>query len=115
VVPFIKPNNWRDNGYLNAWNAYRQMNGLELVNNIDFNIDPVFGHALENRQRIVTNKGEGIVVETAEVKKGDMPLIKMVAVMDYGHWNFMPTARIMWDFFSHYSRNQEDYSLIYTK
>jgi len=37
----------------------------------------------------------------------------MVAVMDYGHWNFMPTARIMWDFFMHYRRDPETKKLIY--
>ena len=26
------------------------------------------------------------------------------AVEDWGHWNYEPTAKLMWDFFSHYSR-----------
>ena len=113
VVPYIKPDNWKDNNYLNAWNAYEQMNGMEVVDRIDFSIDKVFGQPMRDRETIVTNKGDGITIETGVLYKGDMPLIKMVAVMDYGHWNFQPTARIMWDFFSHYRRDPETKKLIY--
>ena len=113
VVPYIKPDNWKDNNYLNAWNAYEQMNGMEVVREMDFSIDPVFAQKLQDRETIVTNKGDGIVVETGVLYKGDIPLIKMVAVMDYGHWNFQPTARIMWDFFKHYRRDPETKKLIY--
>jgi len=42
-----------------------------------------------------------------------MPLIRLVAVMDYGHWNFMPTAQVMWDFFKQFSRDPETKKLIY--
>ena len=113
VVPYIKPDNWKDNNYLNAWNAYEQMNGMETVREIDFSIDTVFGQPMRDRETIVTNKGDGITIETGVLYKGDVPMIKMVAVMDYGHWNFMPTARIMWDFFSHYRRDPETKKLIY--
>ena len=113
VVPYIKPDNWKGNNYLNAWNAYEQMNGMEVVDKIDFSIDKVFGQPMRDRETIVTNKGDGITIETGVLYKGDIPMIKMVAVMDYGHWNFMPTARIMWDFFSHYRRDPETKKLIY--
>ena len=113
VVPYIKPDNWKNNNYLNAWNAYEQMNGMEVVRDIDFSIDKVFGQPMRDRETIVTNKGDGITIETGVLYKADVPMIKMVAVMDYGHWNFMPTARIMWDFFSHYRRDPETKKLIY--
>jgi poly(3-hydroxybutyrate) depolymerase len=113
VVPYIRPDNWRNNGYLNAWNAYEQMNGMEVVREPDFSVDPVFARRLRDRETIVTNKGDGIVVETGQLYKGDIPLIRLVAVVDYGHWNFMPTARIMWDFFKHYRRDPETKKLIY--
>ena len=113
VVPYVKPEDWRGNNYLNAWNAYEQMNGMEVVRELDFSIDPVFGQSLRDRETIVTEKGDGIVVETGQLYKGDVPLIKIVAVMDYGHWNFQPTARIMWDFFKHYRRDPATRKLIY--
>lgn len=113
VVPYIRPDNWRDNNYLNAWNAYEQMNGMEVVRELDFSADPVFAQRLRDRETIVTEKGDGIVMETGQLYKGDIPLIKLVAVVDYGHWNFMPTARVMWDFFMHYRRDPETKRLIY--
>ena len=113
VVPYIKPDNWKDNNYLNAWNAYEQMNGMEVVREMDFSVDPVFAQRLRDRETIVTNKGDGIVIETGQMYKGNVPMIKLVAVMDYGHWNFQPTARVMWDFFKHYRRDPETKKLIY--
>jgi len=113
VVPYIRPDNWKDNNYLNAWNAYEQMNGMEVVREMDFSIDPVFAQKLQDRETIVTNKGDGIVIETGQLYKGDVPMIKLVAVMDYGHWNFQPTARVMWDFFKHYRRNPDTKKLEY--
>jgi poly(3-hydroxybutyrate) depolymerase len=115
VVPYIKPDNWKGNGYLNAWNAYQQMNGMEVVRELDFSVDPVFAQKLQDRETIVTNKGDGIVVETGQLYKGNVPLIKIVAVMDYGHWNFQPTARIMWDYFKQFRRDPETRKLIYNQ
>ena len=113
TVPYMTPENWKGNGYLNAWNAYEQMNGMEVNDQMDFTVDPVFGQQLQDRETIVTNKGEGITIETGQLYKGSVPMIKLVAVMDYGHWNFQPTARIMWDFFKQYRRDPETKQLIY--
>ena len=113
VVPYIKPDDWKNNNYLNAWNTYEQMNGMEVNDQMDFSVDPVFGQKLQDRETIVTNKGDGIVIETGQLYKGGVPLIKIVAVIDYGHWNFMPTARIMWDFFKQFRRDPETKRLIY--
>ncbi len=113
LVPFVQPDNFVGNGYLKAWNAYELMNGVPVVKDLDFGIDPVFGFALSNRQRIVTCKGDGIVVETGEVLKGNMPVVKIIAVMDYAHWNFKPTARMMWDYFIQFSRDPQTKKLVY--
>lgn len=113
VVPFIRPENWKGNGYLNAWNAYEQMNGMEVVNQLDFSVDPLFGQRLRDRETIKTNKGAGIEIETGQLYKGNVPLIKIVAVKDYGHWNFQPTAQIMWDYFKQFRRDPQTKRLIY--
>ena len=113
TVPYMTPDNWRGNSYLNAWNAYEQMNGMTVNDQMDFSIDPVFGQQLRDRQSIKTVKGEGIVIETGQLYKGEVPMIKMVAVINYGHWNFMPTAQIMWDFFKQFRRDPETKKLIY--
>ena len=113
VVPYIKPDRWRGNGYLAAWNAYEQMNGMEVVREMDFSIDPVFAQPVRDRETIRTVKGPGITIETGQLYKGDIPLIKLVAVIDYCHWNFVPTAQVMWDFFKMYRRDPETKKLIY--
>ena len=115
TVPYMTPDNWKGNSYLNAWNAYEQMNGMTVVRDMDFSVDPVFGQVLRDRESVKTAKGEGIVMETGQLYKGDVPLIRLVAVMDYGHWNFMPTARVMWDFFKHYRRDPETKKLVYSR
>ena len=113
VVPFIQPENYVGNGYLKAWNAYELMNGVPVVKDMDFGVDPVFGFALSNRQRIVTCKGDGIAVETGEVLKGNVPVVKIIAVVDYAHWNFKPTARMMWEYFIQFSRDTQTKKLVY--
>ena len=113
TVPYMTPDNWKGNSYLNAWNAYEQMNGMEVVDRMDFDRYPIFGQPLRDRETIRTHKGEGIVMETGQLYKGEVPLIKMVAVVNYGHWNFIPAARVAWEFFKHYSRDPETKKLIY--
>lgn len=113
TVPYMTPDNWKGNSYLNAWNAYEQMNGMPVVSEMDFAVDSVFGQKLQDRRTIVTNKGDGIVMETGQLYKGKVPMIRLVAVIGYGHWNFQPTARLMWDFFKHYRRDPVTKKLIY--
>ena len=113
VVPFYTPDNYKGNNYLNAWNTYQQMNGMEVMTDLDFAIDPLFGLELSDRQTVVTRKGEGITMETGCFYKGEKPLIKVVAVVDYGHWNFMPAAQVMWDYFKRFSRDPQTKKLIY--
>ena len=113
VVPFYTPENYKGNSYLNAWNTYQQLNGMEVTPELDFSVDPLFGLELADRQTIVTNKGEGIKVETGYMYKDDVPLINIIAVVDYGHWNFMPAAQMMWDYFKMFSRDPQTKKLIY--
>lgn len=113
TVPYFTPDNYKDNSYLNAWNTYQQMNGMAVVKDLNFEVDPVFGFELKDRHVIKTNKGEGIRMEIGQQYKGEKPLICIVAVMDYGHWNFMPTAQVMWDYFKQFSRDPQTKKLIY--
>ena len=113
VVPFYTPQNYKGNSFLNAWNTYQQMNGMEVTTELDFSKDPLFGLELADRETITTNKGEGIKMETGLFYKDEKPLIKVVAVVDYGHWNFMPAAQIMWDYFKMFSRDPQTKKLIY--
>ena len=89
------------------------MNGMEVIRDLDFSVDPLFGMRLRDRQTITTDKGAGIQIETGQLYKGNVPLIKIVAVKDYGHWNFQPTAQIMGDYFKQFRRDPETKKLIY--
>lgn len=115
VVPFFTKDNYKGNSFLNAWNTYEQLNGMEVISDLDFSVDPLFGFRLQDRKTITTHKGAGIQMETGQIYKDGVPLIKIVAVKDYGHWNFKPTAQIMWDYFKQFSRDPKTLKLIYTK
>lgn len=114
VVRFLKPDNWRGNSILNAWNIYQTMDGLEVTPDLDFSKDATFGLTLQDRKQIVTNKN-GITIEFGQLYKGNVPMIRMVAIDHYCHWNFKPTARLMWDFYKHFSRDPETKELHYTE
>lgn len=111
VVPFVNKDNWQENAFFNAWKVYQIMNGMSVVDSPDFSKDATFGMALENRETVQTNKG--ISMETGVLSKNGVPLIKVVAVNDYGHWNFKPAAKMMWDYFKQFSRDTKTKRLIY--
>ena len=113
VVPFYTPDDYKGNSYVNAWNTYQQLNGIDVTSELDFSSDTLLGLNLANRKTIVTNKGNGIKAVTGYFYKGEKPLIKIVAVVDYGHWNFMPGAQMMWDYFKMFSRDPQTKKLIY--
>lgn len=113
VVPWITPENWETNAFFSAWQGYQTLNGMEVSRTADFSIDPSFGIELEGRETIQTDKRSSM--ETGVLLKDGKPLIKVVAVNDYGHWNFKPASRMMWDFFTHFSRDPVTKKLIYTE
>jgi poly(3-hydroxybutyrate) depolymerase len=115
VVKFLRPDNWQDNSYLNAWRIYQTINGMEVTDSLDFNTDATFGLQLQDRRQIQTNKGEGITMEFGQLYKDHKPLIRLIAINHYAHWNFKPAARLIWDFFRHFSRDMETKKLVYTE
>ena len=115
VVRSLRPDNWQDNAYLNTWRIYQTINGMEVTGDLDFGVDATFGFTLQDRQQILTNKGEGITMEYGQLYKGDKPLIRLVAINKYAHWNFKPAARVIWDFFRHFSRDMKTKKLMYTE
>ena len=113
VVPFYTPDDYKGNSYVNAWNTYQQLNGIEVTKELDFSSDTLLGLNLADAQTVTTHKGDGIQVHSGYFYKGEKPLIKIVAVVDYGHWNYIPGAQMMWDFFKLFSRDPQTRKLIY--
>lgn len=106
VVVFPKPGAYEKSSIYNAWKVYQTLNGLPVIDKLDFNVDKTFGMKLENRQHIDTNKN--ISMEVGELRNAaGIPLIKCIAVNNYGHWNFKPTAQLMWDYYKQFRRNQQ--------
>ena len=113
VIRYPRSNDWKDSNIVNAWKIYETMNGMDVVEEYDFVKDPALGQELRDRETIKTNKGEGITMEVGNLYKGDVPLMRLVAVNHYGHWNFQPAAQLMWDHFKHFSRDWQTKKLIY--
>ena len=115
VIRFFTSDNWRGNPYLNVWQIYQTINGMEVVENLDFNVDKTFGFQLQDRQQIHTGKSEDITMELGQLYKNGKPMIRLIVINNYGHWNFKPAARLMWDFFRHFSRDTQTKKLNYNE
>ena len=110
TIGFPTKENYKGNPYYNALNLYSTLNGMSEVI-VDFDEEPVLGIKLENRETVTTNKH--ITLESGDLCKGGIPLIRFTAIVNYGHWNFRPMAQRMWEFFSHYRRDPETGKLYY--
>ena len=110
-LPFPKQDNYENTALFNAIQIYEALDGLDVTDKADFSVYPIFGLELQSRKSTPTNKG--YTVESGYLYKGNIPLIKINAIPNFGHWNFKPDAKMMWDFFKHFSRNQETRELVY--
>lgn len=112
AVPFNDPALPNGRMITDAWRLYQRLNGLIVSGPTDLERYPVFGLPLENERRIETTKGHAMHIGDLSDPEG-RPLIRIVAVEDFGHWNFVPGARQMWDFFKLWSRDPETGASIY--
>ena len=114
AVIFPKPDTWERSTLTYAWKMYQTLNNLPVLEKLDFNVDSTFGMALKNRQHLETNKH--ISLETGELQNAaGVPLIKVIAVNQFGHWNFKPTARLMWNYYKQFRRDQQTGKLVVEK
>lgn len=98
--PVLPP---EESSIFQAWRLYRFLNGADDLQTFDVQADAVFGQQLEKRRRQTIKAYD---VESGEVIVDGIPLMKLIAVMDYGHWNFAPGASMMWEFFKQFSRDR---------
>jgi len=111
AVVFPSANGAEPNAIHLAWQAYQKLNNLPVAKTLDFSVDQNFGMKLENRRHVNTNKN--ISYEIGDLTKNGTPLMRIIVVNGYGHWNFQPGAELMWDFFKKFSRDPETKKLIY--
>ena len=115
TIRFFNKDNWEGNPYLNVWRIYETINGMPVTGNLDFSVDSTFGFALQDRTTIHTGKSEDITIEFGQLYKDEKPMIRLMVINKYGHWNFKPAARLIWDFFRHFSRDTETKELRYLR
>lgn len=113
TIRFFNQDNWEGSPYLNVWRIYETVNDMPVTGDLDFSVDPTFGFALRDRKQIHTGKSEDITIEFGQLYKDEKPMIRLMVVNHYGHWNFKPAARLIWDFFRHFSRDTETKELRY--
>ena len=106
AVPFNNPAIPNGSLITEAWRLYQQLNGLPVSGPTDNEKYPIFGLELQNRHRIETTKHHAM--EVGDLLDADgRPVIRIVAVENFGHWNFVPGATEMWNFFKLWRRNPE--------
>lgn len=113
TIRFFHKDNWKGNPYFNVWRIYETINGMPVTDKLDFDVDSTFGMALHDRATIHTGKSEDITIEFGQLYKEEKPMIRLMVINNYGHWNFKPAARLIWDFFRHFSRDTETKELHY--
>ena len=98
-------------GLLRAVETIARLNGMDLGETGNPSLDPMFGMAVRDRRNISTM--DDLTMHEGTLYKGDKPLIRMVALEPYGHWNYKGAAREMWEFFRHFSRDPKTKVLNY--
>ena len=98
-------------GILRAVQTLCQLNGITLGTTADPSIDPIFGMEVRDRKAIETK--DNLIMHEGTLYKGNTPLVKMISLEEYGHWNYKGAAAEMWEFFTHYSRDPKTKKLIY--
>ena len=96
---------------VNAVEAVAKLNGMETGETCNPSLDPMFGMKVSDRRSVSTM--DDLTMHEGTLYKGEKPLIKMIALEPYGHWNYKGAAREMWEFFSHYSRDPKTKQLLY--
>lgn len=96
---------------LSAVETIAKLNGMEIGETCNPSLDPMFGMAVRDRRNISTM--DDLTMHEGTLYKGDKPLIRMIALEPYGHWNYKGAAAEMWEFMRHYSRDPQTKKLIY--
>jgi hypothetical protein len=88
-----------------------ELNGMEIGETGNPALDPMFGMTVRDRRTVSTM--DDLKMHEGTLYKDDKPLIKMIALEPYGHWNYKGAAGEMWEFFRHFSRDPQTRKLSY--
>ncbi len=96
---------------LKAIQVYQQFNEMKVYKqeDLDSNI-PYFGMPLSNFDKV---ENDGLCEITSGTMTNENGVsLSLNAIESWGHWNYEPMAKIMWNFFKQYQRNVETGELI---
>lgn len=110
AVAYPTAENYAINEAFASWKLYRLFNGADTIDVFDSQADEVFGQKMENR---ASCEIKGFTLESGDVVVGDVPVMRLVAIKNYGHWNFVPAAEMMWNYFRHFSKSEDTRELIF--
>ena len=114
AVPFNAPGAHNGSMITDSWRLYQLLNGLAVSGPTDLEKYPLFGLELKNRRRLETNKHHAMEVGDI-LDAAQLPVIRIVAVENFGHWNFVPGTALMWDFFKHWRRDPATGESVYSE
>ena len=105
-----------DDGSSKGWlvravRTIAELNGMEIGETGNPSLDPMFGMAVRDRRNVSTM--DDLTMHEGTLYKGEKPLIKMIALEPYGHWNYKGAANEMWEYFRHFSRDPKTKKLTY--
>lgn len=95
-----------------AWQLYQTLNGAEVAQNFEAETDAFFGQELSGR---TSSRIGNYDVESGDIIVDGVPVMRLVTVQNFGHWNFVPAAEMEWEYFKHFSRDPETKKLNYTE
>lgn len=95
-----------------AWQLYQTINGASVVERFDSSTDVFFGQELQGRTSF---KSGDFTLHQGDVVVNGIPVMRLVTVENFGHWNFYKAARMEWEYFRHFSRDPRTKKLVYTE
>lgn len=96
------PVNATPRSFYNVIRAFAMLNGVTIPETPDLTLNPMFGVKLDGPTERELG-GRRAIGGTLSNRLG--PIIKLVAIDPYAHWNFKPAAEDMWAFLSRFRRD----------
>lgn len=99
-------------GLYSVIRAYATLDGITVPDAPDLTANPLYGVKLDGQRQVDLG---GTKALSGTLSNSDGPMIKLVGLTPYGHWNYKPAAADIWNFISRYKRDTATGKLIVLK
>lgn len=98
-----------NNAGLEVAQLYQELNDMEVTKVEDIKEENayLYGVPWTNKQTIQPTAENIAKIDIGTIENAKGVEISMARIYGWGHWNYTPDARMMWDFMSKYARNTE--------